>query len=147
MPTIDDHKKLLNETNIFAGVRDGTLDRIVEIAREQKCAGDEVLYDTGDDTVDVYVLLSGSVRFSLANKTGILSSGTLIKSQMIFGWAALVPEHPRRLGSARCMEPSTLLVMNGGKVLEALRDDPESGFKVMERLCGMIARSFMEQRN
>lgn len=143
----NDNKKLLGETNLFAGIADETLDRIAAHATERSGKADEALYQPGDEAADFYALVSGSVRFSLENRTGMLSSGTVMRSRMIFGWAALVPEHPRRLGSAHCLEPSTLLVMNGEKVREVLRSEPGSGFKVMERLCTMIARNFMEQRS
>ena len=121
MFTTDGHKNLLNETNIFAGINDSSLDRIVAIAREQKYETHEILYKPGDDAIDFYVLVSGRVRFSVANTTGMLSSGTVIRNRMIFGWAALLPEHPLRLGSAQCLEPSALLAMNGDKVLDVLR--------------------------
>lgn len=146
MPSSDEHKKLLGETNLFSGISEETLDRIATIASERRCEAKETLYDPGDEATDFYALVSGSVRFVLENRTGMLSSGAVMRSRMIFGWAALVPEHPRRLGSAQCLESSTLLVMNGDKVLRELRNDPESGLKTMERLCGMIARNFMDQR-
>ncbi len=146
MSTKNEHKKLINETNLFSGIGDKMHDSIVKISTEQKFQADESIYKTGDDAIDIYLLLSGLVRFTFASSAGKAPSGTVMRSRMIFGWAALVPEHPRRLASAQCLEPSTLLVMNGDQVLQALRNDPESGFKVMERLCAMIARNFMEQR-
>lgn len=147
MSAQDEHAKLLNETNIFAGVDRKTLDVIAALAREISAQKNEVIYHPGDDAVDVYILLTGSVLFTLADKTGIISSGTLLKSRSVFGWAALVPDHPKRLGDAKCLENSSLLALDGDKVLHALRADPASGLLVMERLCAMIARNFMEQQS
>jgi toluene monooxygenase system ferredoxin subunit len=144
-----DHSNLLNETNLFSGVSDKIRAQIFSLSTEVKYEADQVIYEPGDDAIDIYLLRSGLVRFSLATGVGAgsVSSGTVMRSRMIFGWAALVPEHPRRVALARCVEPSNVLVMNGDGVMEALRSDPKSGFKVMERLCAMIARNFMEQRD
>jgi len=142
-----EYRDILNETNLFSGSSDKILDQIFEASKTKKYQADELIYKPGDDAIDVYLLLSGLIRFSLSIDDKPQSSGTIMRSRMVFGWAALIPEHPRRLATAKCMEPSTLLVMNGDRVLGALRNDPTSGFKVMERLCSMIARNFMEERS
>jgi CRP-like cAMP-binding protein len=147
MATGTDYRDVVSETNLFSGVGDKILDQIVEAAKTKDYRSDEVIYQPGDDAIDIYLLLSGLVRFSLAPGAKPQSGGTVMRSRMIFGWAALVPEHPRWLAKAQCIEPSKLLIMNGDRVLSALRDNPASGFKVMERLCTMIARNFMEERS
>ena len=146
MTGTDEIKKVLHETNIFAGVSDVPLTAIAEAAECRSCGEDEMLYEHGDDAIDVYVLVSGAVRFGFGNRTGTLSSGTVMRSRMIFGWAALVPDHPKRLGSAQCIGQSEIILLPGDAVLDILRAHPVDGFRVMERLCGMIARNFMEQR-
>jgi len=140
-------KKILNDTNIFAGISDVPLAAIAKVAECRSCSENEMLYEHGDDAIDVYVLVSGTVRFAFGDRTGTLSSGTVMRSRMIFGWAALVPDHPKRLGSAQCIGQSEIILLPGDAVLDVLREHPVDGFRVMERLCGMIARNFMEQRD
>ena len=147
MTETDEIKKVLNETAIFAGISDAPLTAIAEVAESRSCEHDEMLYEHGDKAIDVYVLVSGTVRFAFGNRTGTLSSGTVMHSRMIFGWAALVPEHPKRLGSAQCIETSKIILLPGDPVRDILRKYPVDGFRVMERLCGMIARNFMEQHD
>ena len=91
----------------------------------------------------MFVLMHGIVSFKTPSGVGHLHVETLMKRHMIFGWAALVPEHPRRLGSARCMEASTVLTMNGDRIMAILSEHPEAGFLVMKRLCSMIASTFI----
>ena len=64
---------------------------------------------------------------------------------MIFGWVALVPEHPLRLGRAQCLDKSKILAINGSLLLDILEKDPKSGFLVMKRLCSLIASTFVEK--
>jgi toluene monooxygenase system ferredoxin subunit len=58
----------------------------------------------------------------------------------VFGWAALLENHPQRIASARAMENSVLLRLNGKQALKLLESDPASGYVVMRRLSGLIAR-------
>jgi toluene monooxygenase system ferredoxin subunit len=58
----------------------------------------------------------------------------------VFGWAALLEGYPARIASARCLEDSVLLRVNGRQALQLLEADPGSGFVVMRRLAALIAR-------
>ena len=136
---------LLNEIPLFAGCSDDVLEKLAAAATERDFAKGEVIYEAGEQALDMYVLLHGLVSFKTASGVGHLHVETLMKRHMIFGWAALVPEHPRRLGSATCMETSTVLVMNGDRIMEILTEHPKAGFLVMKRLCSMIASTFIEK--
>ena len=155
---------LLNEIPLFAGCSDDVLEKLAAAATERDLAKGEVIYEAGEQALDMYVLapllhrppvdpldrdhsvlLHGLVSFKTASGVGHLHVETLMKRHMIFGWAALVPEHPRRLGSATCMETSTVLVMNGDRIMEILTEHPKAGFLVMKRLCSMIASTFIEK--
>ena len=47
---------------------------------------------------------------------------------------------PADIASARALEKSTLLRVNGKQALKLLESDPVSGYLVMRRLSGLIAR-------
>lgn len=136
---------VLNEIPLFAGCSPDVLRSLASIARERQYAKGEVIYEAGEQALEMYVLLHGLVSFKTASGVGHLFVETLMKRHMIFGWAALVPEHPRRLGSATCMEASTVLVMNGDSIMEILTNEPQAGFLVMKRLCSMIASTFIDK--
>lgn len=145
MLTADQKRDMLHEIPLFAGCSSETLQGIANIAKEQDCGNGEVIYESGSEAVDMYVLLRGLVSFKTAHGTGHLHVETIMKRHMIFGWAALIPEHPRRLGTATCLEDCKLLVINGDLVMEHLAKDPQSGFLVMKRLSSMIASTFIEK--
>ncbi len=136
---------ILNEIPLFAGCSAEVLDSLAAVAKERECPKGEVIYEAGEQALDMFVLLHGLVSFKTPRGVGHLFVETLMKRHMIFGWAALVPEHPRRLGSATCMEASTVLVMNGDRIMEILSNNPQAGFLVMKRLCSMIASTFIEK--
>lgn len=139
--------RILNETTLFAGTAPATLARIGEFAIPRECKAGDIIYESAGQALDMFVLVRGLVSFSMGANVGHANVESVMKRHMIFGWAALIPEHPKRLGTAKCLEPSTLLSINGDQVMELLRDeDPKSGFMIMTRLCSMIANSFIETR-
>jgi len=64
----------------------------------------------------------------------------MLKKGEVFGWAALLENQPNRIASARVLEKSVLLRINGKQALTILEADPASGYVVMRRLSALIAR-------
>ena len=140
MLKFDEIQTVLNETPLFAGCDAQTLASIAKIAVERDCLKGDVIYETGGEALETFVLVRGLVSFTTRTGVGLLNVQSVMKRHMIFGWAALVPEHPHRLGSAKCLEDSKVLVLNGDELLEILGRQPQSGFLVMKRLCSLIVR-------
>ena len=138
-------KDMLGHIALFKGCTDRTLSDIATIATEIDYEQGDVVYEAGDDAVNVYVLVNGIVTFISNTGLGFLNVQRVMERSMIFGWVALVPEHPHRLGRAQCLENSKILSINGDKLLGILEKDTQSGFLVMKRLCSLIASTFVEK--
>ena len=142
-------KDTLCHTPLFKGCADQTLADIAMIATEVNYEKGDIIYQTGEDSINVYVLVNGIVTFLNKSSLQFINNLTPIQRvfehSMIFGWAALVPEYPHRLGSAQCLEDSKILSINGAKLLAILERDTQSGFLVMKRLCSLIANTFVEK--
>ena len=139
----DELQTILNEIPLFAGCSEDTLADIAKIVQEREYAKGETIYEAGAEALDMFVLMKGLVSFTGG---GLLNVQTVMKRHMIFGWAALVPEHPHRLGSAVCLDDSKLLSINGDALLDVFGRQPKAGFLVMKRLCSLIASTFIEKR-
>lgn len=139
-----DKVKALGRAELFQGVEETTLEEIAAVSRIREYEEGDVLYRLGDDAEDVYVLVSGRVRFSLGVGNRGQTSGSIMSGRMVFGWAALVDDQPRRVATAECLEDSVVLAINGNGLKAALEKHPPSGFLVMRRLAAMIARNFMD---
>ena len=140
-------QNILNTTPLFSGCSEETLAAIAEITRERDYIQGDVIYEAGDEARDMFVLVRGLVDFTTAKGGGgLLNVQSVMKNYMIFGWAAVVPEHPHRIGTAKCLDDSHLLSINGDALLSLLGQQPQSGFIVMKRLCSLIASTFIEKR-
>lgn len=131
-------KEILAHNALFKSCRDETLAEIARIAVPLDLEMGQVLYRPGDRADNVYVLVEGIVTF--LNKSGLefLNVQGVIDKTMIFGWAAMVPGQPNRIGTAQCLERSKMLSINGARLLEILDADIASGYPTMKTLCRLI---------
>jgi len=126
----------LNAGELFHGIGAATLQALLALARREEPAEGSVLYRPGDPADDFYVLESGRVKFQIGRDP----AGFMLRKGEVFGWAALLENQPLRIASARAEEKSTLLRINGRQALRLLEADPASGYLVMRRLAGLVAR-------
>src|SRR5436189_6290041 len=127
----------LSAGELFQGIGAATLQALMQLARREELAEGGVLYRPGDTAEDFFVLESGRVEFQIGRAE---RAGFMLKKGEVFGWAALLDGYPARIASARCLEASTLLRINGKAALSVLEHDPAAGFVVMPRLAALIAR-------
>jgi toluene monooxygenase system ferredoxin subunit len=80
------------------------------------------------------------VEFTIGRDDRTRLAGFMLRKGEVFGWAALLEQHPRRIARAVCHEDSVLLRLNGEAMLDALEADPISGLMVMRRLATLVAR-------
>ena len=134
-------KDLLRNAPLFAGVSESTLAEIARATRAEKFDEGDRVYEFGDDADAIYLVGAGRVRFSLGvgNRAG---TDFIFGPGQVFGWAALIDEHPRRVATAGCLEPCTIHVIPARALLGIFDKDRASGYLVMRRLAGLIARDF-----
>jgi toluene monooxygenase system ferredoxin subunit len=130
----------LRAANLFKGVSEETLAALEALARRETYNDQGTIYDIGDPADDLYILESGRVEFVIGREDRTSLAGFMLRQGEAFGWAALLEDHPRRIAKAACLDPSVVLRLNGGAVLDVLKSDPASGFLVMRQLSLLIAR-------
>jgi toluene monooxygenase system ferredoxin subunit len=130
----------LNVGELFSGIAAPTLAALAAHAKREEYAAGSTLYRPGDPSDDFFVLDSGRVEFQIGRDERTSPAGFMLNKGEVFGWAALLDNQPQRIASARVLENSALLRINGKQALKLLESDPASGFIVMRRLSALIAR-------
>ncbi|TMI01699.1 MAG: cyclic nucleotide-binding domain-containing protein [Betaproteobacteria bacterium] len=125
---------------LFNGLDQSILEKLAALARRESHEAGAVLYRPGDQAEDFFVLESGRVEFLIGRGERTAPGGFMLKKGEVFGWAALLDGYPARIASARCLEESALLRINGKAALRVLEGDPAAGLTVMRRLAALIAR-------
>ena len=130
----------LNAAELFTGIPDQTLHAILALAKKEEIGAGNPVYDVGDPADDFFILDAGRVEFQIGHDERMSPAGFMLRKGEVFGWAALLENHPHRIARAACLEPSRLLRINGKAALEVLEKDPAAGYVVMRRLSSLIAR-------
>jgi toluene monooxygenase system ferredoxin subunit len=134
--------ELLRKTPLFAGVSETALADIARASREEAFDEGDRVYELGDDADAIYIVAKGRVRFSIGvgNRAG---TDSVMGPGQVFGWAALIDERPRRVATADCLELCAIVVVPAKALLMIFEKDRASGYLVMRRLAGLIARDFL----
>ena len=130
----------LDVGELFNGLDASILQKLAELAQRESHEAGAMLYRPGDPAEDFYILDSGRVEFLIGRGERTAPGGFMLKKGEVFGWAALLDGYPARIASARCLEASSVLRINGKAALAVLEKDPAAGFVVMRRLAALIAR-------
>ena len=130
----------LDVGELFNGIAPATIEKLVGLARREAHPAGAMLYRPGDPADDFFVLDAGRVEFLVGRGERTAPSGFMLKKGEVFGWAALLDGYATRIASARCLEESTLLRINGKAALQVLEGDLSAAFVVMRRLAALIAR-------
>lgn len=141
----DEIKQSLQHIPLFEGCNATTLAAIAGIATERDYEKGAVLYEAGDVADNVYVLVDGIVTFIHKSGLAFLNVQKVMGRSIVFGWAAVVSDTPKRVGSAQCLEDSKIVAIDGRKLLDILDSDPKSGLLVMKRMCALIANTFLDK--
>ena len=136
-------KRTLNKFELFKWLTDEELDKIAELSREETYAAGISIISEGQAATDLYMVEEGSVRveMSLSVYPGVVQDALVdtIPAGDPFGWSAVIGSRVYTM-TARAMEPSKVIAIDGEKLLALFNKNPDIGFKVMEGLVGVVSR-------
>ncbi|MFC1974684.1 cyclic nucleotide-binding domain-containing protein [Chloroflexota bacterium] len=103
-------------------------------------AGDHI-FEQGEHSARFYIITDGQVllqrSLNIGDRTATWPLGLLGKGRAM-GWSALL-YGPRVLtASAICRKPTRIISIEGDSLRSVLAKQPETGFKVMDRLACML---------
>lgn len=130
--------ELLARSGFFARFSDAERARVLSIARPVAIPIGKEIYGVGEPAHTFYVLLEGTVLFSLAVGNRQASAGQIIGNGEVFGWAALVEPGQKRIASAVATSPCSALAIDGKELIALADADPRLGYVLMRSLNTLI---------
>jgi CRP-like cAMP-binding protein len=138
---------LLSEFGLFKGLPETLLKDIAAIAEEVSVKNGEFVFREGEKADKLHFLINGSIalRVKLTSRPESITVSFVSSPYQSFGWSGIVaPNH--YTSSAECDEDSNLLIISAAPFLKLLEENPESGFKVMQRITEIIADRLRNSR-
>ena len=130
--------EIVAATGFFAELTAAQRERVAALGHIETYRQDGQIYDIGDAATDFYVLVDGMVRFSIGLGSRRAAAGQVLRRGEVFGWAALVEQAPKRIASASCISPCSVLAINGDQLLLLMEADHSLGYRLMKQLNALI---------
>ena len=137
----------LSRFDLFKGLSESLLTEIATLSEEVSVKQGEFIFREGEKADKLHFLLNGSValRVKLTSRPESVTVSFVSMPYQSFGWSGIVaPNH--YTSSAECDEDSNLLIIPAVPFMKLLEANPESGFKVMQRIAETIADRLRNSR-
>ena len=128
----------LKKIPIFQNLDNAGISEILKLSERHNYAKDDLVFQQDEEAKRLFIVEKGLVAMIIQLRPGTERSVATESRGGAFGWAALLPPY-RHSTSAKCREPSQLLVLDGSKVRELCYEKPDLGVKFMEGLAQFIA--------
>jgi CRP-like cAMP-binding protein len=141
------NQDVLSQFDLFKGLPESLLKEIAAMGREVIIKKGEFVFREGEKADSLHFLINGSIalRVKLTSKPESVTVSFVSAPHQSFGWSGIVaPNH--YTSSAECDEDSTLLIIPASPFMSLLEQNPESGFKVMQRVTEIIADRLRNSR-
>jgi CRP-like cAMP-binding protein len=134
----DAQRALLARGRFFGRLDAAQLERVAGIGRVLAFPQDTRIYTIGDEVDDFYVLVEGTVRFTLGLGKRETAAGDIIRRGEVFGWAALVEGYSRRIATAYCLTACEVVALDGASLRALMDADPLAGYLIMKQLAVLL---------
>jgi len=131
-------EELMKKNLLFQNLESDEVAKILALSEKQNYQAGDLVFAQDQEAKKLFVVEKGSVGMILQLKPGTEQMIATELSGGLFGWAALLPPY-RYTTSAKCLEPSQLITLDGSKVRALCFQEPRLGVVLMEGLAQFIA--------
>jgi len=135
-------KEALKSSEIFQGLTDEELDKLLPLCQEQFYEEGAVMFCEGEQCNYVQTLKSGKVALEteliISRSAAERATIDVLSQGSSFCWSALMEPHILT-SSGRCLERTEILALDGDKLKALLDENPRMGYKVANNLVKVVA--------
>jgi len=140
----------LKECNVFQGLTDAQIEKLMAIAKEESFPTGTLLYKEGDPSTHLYLVQQGKVFLEMKTDMGPTRPPMQVIIDVVtrreaFGWSAFVEPNLHTL-SALIAEPTTMIIFDSGKMKALMEEDCGMGYEVMKGLARLLANRLNHTR-
>jgi CRP-like cAMP-binding protein len=132
----------LEKCELFKDLEKVDIEKIAGLCQVENFGAREYIFHQGDVGEKIYIVTEGSVFLERSVDLGSRKGNRVIG---IFGigkafgcWSAILDEPHDLMSSAICKNAANIVSISGTRLRKVLLEDPELGFKVMEKICLLL---------
>ncbi|MBN8994572.1 MAG: Crp/Fnr family transcriptional regulator [Rhizobiales bacterium] len=134
MMTASELSAWLGRTLIFDGLDPEDIDRLAAIVRESSLQQGDILFEQGDESDGLYLIVAGLVRVYLTTEDGREVTVSLLEDGEVIGEMSLLDGLPRSAGAAALIE-TRLIFIPRAPFLELLETNGKLARQIILTLC------------
>ncbi len=135
-------KEALQNCEIFSALDEGIIEKIARLSSVEKYEAGDTVINQGEYGTRTYLIAEGQVALTrtvnIGGREAEITIDILGRGRGM-GWASFLCEPCGVSATAKCQKPTTFVVIEGSKLRDMLKADPQTGFMVMDRLAQVIA--------
>lgn len=128
---------LMAATPLFEGAADTTIARLAERGTDRRYRRNTYLFHQGDDSPEVFFLLSGRVEISSDSANGHRQLHTTLERPQFFGELGVLGDMPRT-AAALALDESNVWVVPASLFLEFLSEEPAASRALLRALAQQV---------
>ncbi|MBK9243336.1 MAG: cyclic nucleotide-binding domain-containing protein [Burkholderiales bacterium] len=132
-----DLQPLLAQHPFSKDFRPQQIERLAAQARRATFEPEQVVFRSGDDSTDFFLIVSGRLALEMAVGKKVLRIQTLSDGDE-FGFSSLITGRPTTF-QARALQRIEALAFDGNRLLESCQADPQFGFSLMRKLLLIVS--------
>ena len=136
----------LRRIELFNSLDDNMLEKLQPLIKHRECEAKEILFETGETAINLFVLLKGKVLLTMAASETVHVSVMSVDTGGVFGWTALLGGG-YYTATAVCEEPCSVLIFNGRDFRVLMHNDHSMGFRIMEYTAREMNRRLEKRTN
>lgn len=138
-------KNLLNAHSFVQGMRSEHLQALLDCASAVSFAPNQLIFKEGEPANQFYLIEEGRIALEAhepANGTALVQ---VLGADEALGWSWLFPPYVWHF-SARAIENTTAIVMNGAHLLIRAEQDHDFGYELMKRVAMIVMHRLQSTR-
>ena len=128
----------LNKAEFFRGIAKKHLERVATISKIEEFPAHHDIFHENESARDIYFVINGRVSLAVCTPHAGCRQLMEVGPGELMGWSPLVGR-PLLSDTARTLTPTTVITIDGQKILKLCAEDPEFGFEFMHRVAKTLS--------
>ena len=130
----------------FLELKPKQIENLTNISEICTLSPGEILFEEGDLTDNLYILLEGNLNIETQIPTSDQPLIALAEPLDILGWSSLTPVTRQRTATVRATKESVLIGFSSTALLQICDEDHDLGFVIMRRVANVIASHYLRTK-
>jgi CRP-like cAMP-binding protein len=143
--SMNDLKQRVVNHPFFGGMKSSHLAVLAECAKEAVFATDEILFREGDPANQFYLIESGRIIVETHEPANPTITVQELGGGEVLGWSWLFPPFAWHF-QAHAAEPTKVIALNGGRLLNTAERDHDFGYELMKRVAQVVIHRLQTSR-